>query len=349
MAAARFPPGRLGLKDPVDAEALAWLMRTLEDPAAEADCAAWRAADPAHARAWRRVSEVWRKAGALAASEPFEREWRPEIDRLAARRPGLSSRLVLAAAACLLVAVVTPFFARGPELNASTRTAEIRQVKLADGSVMTLGPRSDVRVRFAPFSRQAVVDDGEVFFQVAHDPGRPFTVRAGDALIRVTGTQFDVHATGDAVRVSVLNGRVEVRRRTLWSLVRPGPPQRVLTAGEMSELARGAQAFSPERPTDGAAAAWRNGRLYYVEAPLGEVLADLQRYTPTPIRLADGQVAQMRLTMSFDTDQLQAFLDDLPAILPVQETRTDDGAVVLSRGPGRARVARAASSPRRRC
>lgn len=85
---------------------------------------------------------------------------------------------------------------------------------------------------------------------------------AGDALIRVTGTQFDVHATAGGVRVSVLNGRVEVRWRTFWSLLRPGAPQRVLTAGQTSELAAGAQAFSVQRPTAGATAAWRNGRLY---------------------------------------------------------------------------------------
>ena len=333
MADAPFTPDRLGLDDPVDAEALNWLMRTLDDPAAEAGCAVWRAADPAHERSWRRVSEVWRKAGALAETEPFARRWRPEIDRLSRRRPGLSPRLALAAAACLLAAVVTPLFLRTPELRASTRTAEIRRVALADGSLVTVGPQSHMRVRLAPFSRQAEVSDGEVFFQVAHDPRRPFTVRAGDAVIRVTGTQFDVRATAGAVRVSVLSGRVEVRRRSFWSLVRPGPPQRVLAAGQTSELARGAAAFSVERSTAGATGAWRNGRLYYVEAPLGDVLADLQRYTPTPLRLADGRVAQMRLTMSFETDHLQAFLDDLPAILPVQETRTADGAVVLSARP----------------
>jgi transmembrane sensor len=333
MAGPELPLDRLGLDDPLDAEALAWLVRTLDDPAAEAACAIWRAEDPAHEQAWRRVSRVWRKTAALAGADEFKRRWRPEIDRLARRPPKLYAYLPLAAAACLLVTFVTPLLVPAPEVRASTRTAEIRQVALVDGSRMTVGPRSDVNVRLAPFSRMAVIGDGEVFFQVAHDPRRPFTVRAGDALIRVTGTQFDVRATAGAVRVSVLNGRVEVRRRTFWSLVRTGAPQRVLSAGQMSELARGARTFSVERPTDGVTGAWRDGRLYYVEAPLGEVLADVQRYTPTPIRVADSKVAQMRLTMSFDGNRLQAFLDDLPAILPVRETRTADGAVVLSARP----------------
>jgi transmembrane sensor len=330
MADARYRPDRLGLSDPVDAQALDWLMRTLADPKAEADCTAWRAADPAHERSWRRVSEVWCKTSALSGSDHFEREWRPEIDRLARRRRGRTTQALAALAACLLAAVVTPQLVSRPALRVSTQTAEIRRLTLADGSTVTVGPRSDARVDFKPFSREAVVSGGEVFFEVAHDPRRPFTVRSGDAMIRVTGTQFDVRATDGAVRVSVQKGRVEVRRRTLWPIPQLGTPQRVLTAGQTSELAVGARAFSPQRTTVGPTGAWRNGRLYYVEAPLGEVLADLQRYTQTPIRLADDHVSQMRLTMSFNADQLQGFLDDLPAILPVRETRMADGAVVLS-------------------
>lgn len=334
MRADDLTPKRLGVRDPIETEAMNWLLKIAETPHAETDCAAWRSADPAHERAWRKVVAIWDKAGTLGAVE--RPAWRTEINQL--RRPGHAGRALwqLAAAAGLIAAVGLAFSLHHSDLSASTATAEVRDISLTDGTLVSLSPRSRVRVQFAPFGRRVELGDGEAFFEVAHDRRRPFWVRAGDAEIRVTGTKFDVRKIGDNVRVTVLEGHVEVRRRNPGALLRREAPRRVLTAGESSELAPGAAAFSPKQPAMTTPGGWRSGRLSYVETPLADMLADIERYSPTRIRIADPQVAQLKVTMSFAVSDLQGFVDDLPAALPVRETREADGSVVLTSAPSRA-------------
>ncbi len=64
------------------------------------------------------------------------------------------------------------------------------------------------RIALAP--RALSLERGEAFFVVAHQNDRPFTVQAGDALVRVIGTRFNVHRADRNVRVEVEQGVVQV-------------------------------------------------------------------------------------------------------------------------------------------
>ena len=303
-----------------------WIVAVAENPVREAECLAWRSADPAHEEAWQEADRVWRQAANLGALD--RPDWRAEIDALtvpARRRP-----LRWAIAASVVLAFGGTFYLRSlPDLQAETAVAETRQLALADGSQVTLSGRSGVAVHFAAGSRRVVLDHGQVFFEVAHDTARPFTVVAGGAEIRVTGTKFDVRKVGDDVRVSVLEGRVELRQRGLLPILTPTRAERVLTAGLRSELAPGAAHFARETQATIPAGDWRSGRLFYNEAPLADIVADLQRYSTVPVRIDDPAVATLKLTTSFRTGEPASFLESLPAALPVRLDRTADGTVLI--------------------
>ncbi|MEX5491464.1 FecR domain-containing protein, partial [Pseudomonas fulva] len=51
---------------------------------------------------------------------------------------------------------------------------------------------------------------GEAFFKVSHDATHPFIVHAGEGQVRVTGTQFNVWKYEDQVRVTLLEGSVQI-------------------------------------------------------------------------------------------------------------------------------------------
>ncbi len=313
--------------DAVQAEARAWVMRLAEDPAVEADCAAWRAADPAHERAWKEVSAVWQQAPALASLD--RKDWRAEIDALSRKPVRRWLQWGMAAAAAFAAMIGGTQLLEKPGMEAATRIAEVRQIELADGSHVTLGAKSGVKVSYESEKRQVMLDHGQAFFEVAHDRKRPFTVIAGDVDIRVTGTKFDVRRDGEGIQVSVLEGRVEVRRRGILSILTPGSPDRILTAGLRADFDPATGRFSAEQRAIVTPGDWRSGRLFYNEAPLSDIVADIQRYSTTAIRIDDPAIAGMKVTTSFRTNQIGAFLANLGAILPIESRRSADGAMII--------------------
>ena len=61
----------------------------------------------------------------------------------------------------------------------STDFGEVRDFTLSDGSVVTLGAKSNVRVDMMTASREVTLERGDAYFAVQSNPSRPFRVRAG--------------------------------------------------------------------------------------------------------------------------------------------------------------------------
>ena len=56
----------------------------------------------------------------------------------------------------------------------------------------------------------------------------------------------------------------------------------------------------------------------------------INRYLPHPVRLDDPTVAAMRIGGIYDTSDLQALVDSLPKVLPVDLRKRSDGSIVLA-------------------
>lgn len=86
-----------------------------------------------------------------------------------------------------------------------------KSISLPDGTQVDLGPGSKlVYGRKYSEGTRIVRLTGEAFFDVTSDPDHPFTVIAGLAKIKVTGTRFVVNASpvSKEVEVSVKSGKV---------------------------------------------------------------------------------------------------------------------------------------------
>lgn len=325
------------LTDRIDEEAQAWVLRLMErpDPETERACRAWRMADPRHEEAFQLAGRAWDLAAATSVA--VDQGWRAEAEALRAaaarpRRPtAWAAGIGMALAASLVAALLLPPMLAPADAHIATGTAEVRAVRLADGSRLTVGARTEIEVDYSQDSRRVRLDGGQAFFEVAHDARRPFTVVAGDVEILVTGTKFDVKRIGEEVRVSVLEGRVELRRRPALplGLLRPEKPARVLSGGLQAALDPGS-GFALPAPAKAPPGEWREGRFYYADAPLSEVLADASRYSPQPIRAADEWIAALRVTISFEADNVGRLLGNLEEILPVKARQEKGGAVTIA-------------------
>ncbi|CAN7551964.1 FecR family protein [Caulobacter sp. LjRoot300] len=313
---------------PIGQTARAWALAVVgEDfpPERSRQFGAWLDADPAHRRAYEQAETVVMMLGglrtqtAVAPARPPTARWRVPVMAAAG---GLL-------AACLALAVLATL----PGPTYETRPGQSRQVALSDGSQVTLAPASRLRAASRWRPRALALERGEAFFVVAHQPsGQPFTVQAANALVRVVGTRFNVHRGADsAVRVEVEQGVVQVSNH-------PDGQDRAVTlrAGQTAIADAHGLAVGVLAPSS-LAGGWRQGRLAYDDAPLSEVVADLNRYSRRPLTIGSPAAARLKVTAAFDIAQADRFVAELPRALPVRLIPDGRGGrVLVAADPGRA-------------
>lgn len=198
---------------------------------------------------------------------------------------------------------------------------EHQVIQLADGSRITLDAASRIKVSWHLRSRRVELQRGQAFFTIAPALYRPFLTRAGSTQISVVGTRYNVSRYRSDVRVTVEEGQVDVR----------GDAADIrLTAGEQILVHQG-RLGRPAQVDAAAFAAWKEGRLVFDRTPLREVLAVIQRYQRNPIVMQDSSLAELPVSGTFASADLDKMLALLPKILPLDLTTDSQGRLHLQR------------------
>jgi transmembrane sensor len=344
----------------IERTAAAWLARRdagAWSPDDQAALDAWLQAATAHRVAFLRLEATWRRADRLRAHgagradpmPPPRGEWtftpfartnqadtRPRTRHARSKASTSTRRLsrgLLAVAACLaLAAALWPAWHRqGPVESASYATAvgALREVPLADGSHITLSSDSRVQVTYTRDERHIELQRGEAFFEVAKNPGRPFTVVAGPRRVIAVGTRFDVRRERADLRVVVTQGVVRLEaqagadgRRQPVTLLPAGSV--ALASGDGVTVQSGSVAQAEDRLR------WRSGFLVFHDTPLASAAAEFNRYNTRKIVVGDAATAALRVGGNFRWSNAEAFVRLLQQGFPVRvEDRAD--AIVLHR------------------
>lgn len=336
---------RLKTKTQIDNEAAVWTWRLDSGgltAAERGELEAWLREDVRHRLAYEELSRTWSVLDRLA-----ERAQDANILAFAPRerhRSFLGTRYWQAAAAAVLVIAVGAalWVARRPGMQVlSTAVGQQRHVTLADGSQLTLNTNTLLAVKLTPERRDIYLRHGEAHFDVVHDVSRPFVVHAGDAVIRDVGTQFEVRLNSDRdIDVIVDEGQVEVRGpRTAADAASPDDTVRdgsaswvrALSAGEQLLIAGPRLQVMPVTPRQIADdLAWREGSLVFEGEPLSQALAEVGRYTRERIVLTGPEVASLRISGRFRTDDVPGFFQALQAALPVRVSQPAPGLVYVA-------------------
>lgn len=206
-----------------------------------------------------------------------------------------------AMAAALVAAVGLGLWPDGGE-RIDTRIGEIRRMPLADGSVAMVNSGTTLRVAFTPTERHVEVSRGEAWFQVAHNPARPFIVASGPFRVQAVGTAFDVRREGDAAQVVVTKGVVKI-----WSVDSGRPPQHV-AGGQWAVLRQGGAVTPKALPPQASdqQLAWREGRIVLDDMTLGAAVAEFNRYNVNRLEVAP-QLAGRRVVGWFRIYDVDGF------------------------------------------
>lgn len=311
-------------------ETASWFARLNQRKVAAADIkafSAWRRI-PENAEAYDRMQAVWDATETLADDPEIAALTKHARDAASAsaRARALFSDVLkpLGAAGAMVAVLVVGFAVWGLSRPTPYATAigEQRTVRLGDGSRITLDTASKVEVRLGRHRRSVVLVEGRALFDVEGDTDRPFVVTAGDTRVTAVGTRFDVRRVGSGARVVLVEGRVAVRDGKgpdhAWSLA---PGQQVLTTAPRPAIA------AIDVPT---VTSWASGRLTFRETPIGEAVAEVNRYSPRRIELRAADFAAIPVSGVFDTGDVDGFVAALTDLYPLRATRSADGTIVLS-------------------
>lgn len=308
-------------------EAARWITERdaeLLTPDDEKALTAWLDADPLHAAAYARLSGTWAAMG----SASVKTEFRPRAKMLPFRRPARPRQWMGGALAACLALVVIGTAQDWPtrlRADAMTETGERRTVPLADGSIVHLNTGSAITIDYSDGQRIIHLLKGEAAFTVAPDPARPFSVDAGEGATTALGTRFIVRRDGGDTDVTVTEHSV----RVVWPIEGATQEQGVVVKeGQTVRYGAGA-AIAPQAADLDAASAWTRGRLVFVDRPLGDVVAELNRYHPGYIRIIGADLAKRRFSGVFPLDDTLGVLDAIQQSLGISSTRITSRLVFL--------------------
>jgi transmembrane sensor len=312
----------------IEAAAADWLAERGEgfSPARAREFAEWCRRDPRHAAAVAHLEA----ACSLLENMPLVRaELQPVVPFPAPARPAPKRsrrgawRLAagLAAAIALVASAARWQTGRAPApdhaLVYKTSAGGYDRIVLADGSVLELNDRTEVRVELRPSERRLALVAGEAHFTVAPDASRPFIVSAGGMAVRAVGTAFNVRLAAAAVEVLVTEGRVAVaaggRAETGERRPEIGRAAAEVTANERlvvptvaAAAAPAVEKISPE--TVRAALAWQERKLVFADTPLREVVAQFNRRNRLQLALADEALGARPVGGTFAADNAEGFV-----------------------------------------
>ena len=155
-----------------------------------------------------------------------------------------------------------------------TARGEMYTTVLADGSKVWLNAASSIKfpVAFSGNERRVEIT-GEAYFEIAHNPSKPFKVIKGDVEVAVLGTHFNVNAYEDEseIKVTLLEGKVHVANTNSKY-----PNSKFLHPGQQALINQ--STIQLTNPDLEHVMAWKNGRFIFKSMDIKSLMKELERW-----------------------------------------------------------------------
>jgi transmembrane sensor len=221
---------------------------------------------------------------------------------------------------------------------------------LPDGTLLDLDAQTKLDVMFTSSERLIYIRAGQAYFQVHHDPHRPFRVIAGNLITEDLGTTFDVYRHDHSTQLTVFDGKVRAFRPRGMLPCQENQPQNVCSTAA-PELSASQQINlndddpSPVVPQNlnsselEAARAWREGQIAFTGTTLEGAAAEFERYNDVEFTI-DSTLRANDVSGFFEARDIDTFIDAIElrygASIHVTSRTSPTGhrVVVITRVPG---------------
>lgn len=298
---------------------------------------AWRKASAANEAEFHRLKKVWEAAAPATFCPDAGLAWQKVQARLCSKeapaedsrqeQPAARSRWLLttwsvAAAVALLALSLGVYLLSGKQetfipdglTKHATSIQEKQELLLADGSRVWLNQQSKIYCpeQFMGSSREVYLE-GEAFFEVSHQPEKPFIVHTEQSRIEVLGTSFNLQS-GSTTQLQLTTGRLA------FSSARVPQKALILEAGE-AIIQEGEKLSKTAIPANYLA--WKTGEFLFTDTPLEEVFRLLEQYYPVKLKTANPALLQCRLNARFSSQPLEEVLEVISLTFQLEYQQKD--------------------------
>ena len=213
--------------DYINDDLLVKYLLDITTPMEKTAVAEWLTEKEEHQRYFEHFRLIWTESKKLAAVSTVNENdaWsrfqqrvgtNENTTRIVQLDTGMNWKPLLRIAAVLIVLLGAAGFWYLSKTNVSPMIVssgqQIKSETLPDGSHVTLNKQSTIEYAASFKKERQVKLEGEAFFNVAQDPGKPFVLKVNDVTVRVLGTSFNVKSVNGKTEVIVETGAVEVTK-----------------------------------------------------------------------------------------------------------------------------------------
>jgi transmembrane sensor len=215
------------------------------------------------------------------------------------------------------------------ERSIGTQPGEWKQVRLADGSELQLGPNTLLQFDLGDARRSIALLRGEAYFKVAKDPTRPFFVHANAFAVRAVGTEFAVSRRERELIVTVTEGAVRVAPNAKSASDDSAPELGVpVVADEQLRIADTWPA-TPSHIDVHYELAWRDRQVMFRAGDtLAHAVEEFNRRNRVQLRL-DPSAAALPVRGSFDASDPEAFARTMDGTSSIAVERLSQGVLLI--------------------
>ncbi|MBT1063327.1 FecR domain-containing protein [Bowmanella sp. Y26] len=215
-----------------------------------------------------------------------------------------------------------------------TEVGEYRRIVLLDGTQVSLNSDSRLRVSFTAKVRQIYLERGEAFFEVAHEPERPFNVWANDRVFQAVGTAFSVQIDKQKVALIVQEGIVSVNKAdedTALLAETLLPDGQLMQAGTRGEYLPLQDSTAPIVAKElEKRLSWRQGNIIFTGDRLEDAIAEVSRHTRVQFEFIDEQARNVQVAGRFKLGDVDGLLVALQDNFNIHYQRIGDDRILLS-------------------
>jgi len=313
----------------------------------------WLAKNPAHSDAYQKQLRNWRRLDSMV-------DWRPEHDKklnpdllAPAKSQHLRSKIVvvapiLALAACLLLMFTWVFQHENPTDSFEEVVPfpeEVMGVELADGSRLIKKGDAEYEVAYTSEERGVHLLQGEVYFDVAKNPDRPFVVYTDNIRFRAVGTAFNVRYMDQSVELLVEEGVVALEEEPslmeqsdadISSPIDLGvAPKEMLLTENQKVIVKVSDRSSPLEVKLLSTSmrleelAWQHRKLNFKDQTLQSICDEFNRLNVSQILISDPALSQIRITGNIESNNTDGFLRLLSVGFGIESKQIDESTFLL--------------------
>ncbi|HVQ67637.1 MAG TPA: FecR domain-containing protein [Bradyrhizobium sp.] len=312
-------------------EALDWVARLKSGAPTKADVEAlqrWRQQSLAHEEAFKKAARIFRNAGIAAgelADQPDAIDAAQVSQKLPpkvfARRAFLGGAITAAAAGYLVIRPPLGLWPSLEELSADYRTGkgEQRKVVVSADVSLELNTQTSIALRSAPDETLIELISGEASVSAIQSSPKSFVMLAANGRISAKQANFNARCLDGNVRVTCLNGTVDVAQG--------GKVVQLRAAEQVSYSLGGIEVSVPVDPTQ--VAAWQAGLLIFRDQTLADVVDEVNRYRSGKIIITNTDLKHRVVNGTFQISKLGDFVLQVQQLFGAQARSLPGGVVLL--------------------